>query len=227
MLMVLVALTFTGCGYDKSNGEREESLSFSKSALSGGAPLEDSEMAVALRVCYGFRTKRSKFLAEMLDESFNFVYEYRNCDSSGGGNSYTAQLTQGTSNDPMTFESSFSGNYIKEVQTDLNGFLSDICADVLAGETPLSIAEIDNELYEYRFSSSTADGDKVSITIGSKKYVNASTPSVSQKLVFNILTNATSSGNYQGMIYEATRYLPCESGDKESSRYYKQVFKAP
>lgn len=226
MGLILVG-ALTSCGYDKSSGEKEESLYFSEAALTGGAPLDDAQMAVALRVCYAFRTKRSKFLVEMLGDNFNFSHTATTCDGSSTQSSFSAQLVQDNSTDPLKYESDFSGSYIREVQTDLNGYLSNLCGNVLAGETPLNTTQINNELYEYRFQSSTSAGDRISITIGSNQTIGASTPTVTQKLVFNILTNATSSGNYQGMVIEATRYLPCAGGDTNLSRYYKQVFQAP
>lgn len=226
-MMLFVALLLSSCGYDKSNGGSEEVLSFSQSALTGGVPLDDAQMAVALRICYAFRTKRSKFLVEMLGESFDFTHIVSTCDAKKTQSSFSARLVQNSSVEPMQYESNFSGSYIKEVQTDLNGYLSDLCGNVLAGETPLNISKVNNELYEYRFQSSATDGDKVSITIGSKQRASTTSPSVTQKVVFRVLTNSTSSANFQGMLLEGTRYLPCESGDAESSKFYKQLFQAP
>lgn len=217
---------FASCGYDKTYEAREESLHFSNDALSGGVPLDDTEMAVALRICYAFRTKRSKFSVEMLDQSFNYNYVSRDCQSTESSESFSATLTQTNSTEPLRFESDFKGSYIREVQTDIHGYLSDICSDVLAGETPLNISEINNELYEYTFRSYVGEGDQVEIQIGAINNPNSTVPEVNQKLIFKILTNATSAGHYQGMVIQSKRYLPCEDND-QNVKLYQQDFVAP
>jgi hypothetical protein len=224
--LLSACLLFTACGYDKADTIVEESLGFSQQALSGGTPLDDNAMAVALRICYAYRTKRSKFTVEMLKGQFNFSMTTRNCQNQETTESFTSELTQESSGEPLYFESDYSKNYFKEVQTDLHGYLATICGDVLAGETPLNTAEIGNEFYEYTFQSSVSGGDQVAIQIGAQDTPSAANPSVKRKIVFEVLTNATSAGNYQGMVVETRQYSPC--GDAANTvRLVKQVFNAP
>lgn len=226
VLLVLMG-SLASCGYDKSGTQSSDVLGFSSAALKGGVPLSDGEMAVALRVCFAFRTKRTKFSVEMLGNTFDFNYIAKDCQGKEDHKSFSAQLMQQSSTQPLRYQSSFSGPYISEVQTDINGYLSGLCSSVLAGETPLNTREIDNNLYEYRFQSSVSGGDMVSVTIGSKVNPTDSAPTVMQKVTLDVLTNATSSGNYQGMVTEATRYIPCDTTNSGRSKSYKQVFQAP
>ena len=226
MLLLVFIGALSSCGYDKSYEDTEESLYFSQDAINGGVPLTDSQMAVALRVCYAFRTKRSKFSLEMMGLGFVFNYTTRDCSSNETTTTIDSVLVQDNSNEPLRYDSSFTGSYVDEVQTDINGYLSDICADVLAGETPLNTLETNNELHEYSFNSSISDGDQVVIQIGNAKTPDSEVPSVTQKVILDILTNATSAGNYQGMVIEAKRYLPC-SNDSTEVKLFKQVFQAP
>ena len=226
MLLLLFVGALSSCGYDKSYEGTEESLYFSQDALNGGVPLTDSQMAVALRVCYAFRTKRSKFSLEMMGEGFVFNHTTRDCSSDETTTTINSVLVQDNSNEPLRYDSSFTGSYVDEVQTDIHGYLFEVCADVLAGETPLNTIETNNELFEYSFNSSIAEGDQVVIQIGSARTPDSEVPSVTQKVILDILTNATSSGNYQGMVVEAKRYSPCSIGSTEV-KLIKQVFQAP
>ena len=217
---------FASCGLDQTYVEDDESLIFSSSALSGGTPLDDGELAVALRICYAFRTKRSKFLAEMLGTSFTYSFNTVDCADAEASDSFTATLTQESSDYPIVLESDFTGNYMSEVQTDTTGFLSDLCSDVLAGETPLNISEVDNSLYEYSFSNTVTNGDKATIKIGYESDPNSGSPSVYQKIIFDILTDSTAAGDYQGMVIEAKRYVRC-SDDSEDVKLYQQTLQTP
>ncbi len=225
-LAITASIMLGSCGYDKTYESREESLYFSQEALAGGVPLTDYQMAVALRVCYAFRSKRSKFTAEMLGQSFNFNYLARDCSSNETTQTFSATLSQQDSSSPLKYSSTFTGNYFRDVQTDTSGYLADLCSDILAGETPLNASEVENELFEYGFRSSVTNGDEVTIQIGSVQSSGATTPRVTQKLVFQVLTNATSSGNYQGMITDAKRYLSCGT-DNTNVKLYQQTFTAP
>lgn len=227
VMLVLIG-TLVSCGYDKSSTQGNETLSFSTSALKGGRDLTDGEIAIALRVCYAFRTKRSNFSVEMIGNTFNFNYMTKDCQGKEDQSTFSGQLSQQTSTNSLRYTSSFTGPYISEVQTDLNGYLKNLCSAVLAGETPLNSENVNNELYEYHFQSSVVyAGDTVTITIGSKQSPTDSNPTVSQKVILDVLTNSTSSGSYQGMVTEATRYLPCAATDSRPSKSYKQIFQAP
>lgn len=222
-LFTLILLA--GCGVDKTYTGGKVSMSFSNSLESGGSPLSDNEMAVALRICYAFRSKRTKFMAELLENPFNFTLKENDCSNIEGRNVVlNTTLKQLNVGSPMSYETTgVNFAYQREVYTDVNGELSNLCSQVLKGETPLDIAEIKNEIYEYQFFSQIYD--TAEIKIGALKAPTDAEPTVSQVIRLEVLTNQQSSGDYLGMVNRSTRYYPCNGGSNTASR--EQTFIAP
>lgn len=220
----LFALIISGCGIDKTYDNGEVSLQFSQAVEAGGSPLTDSEMAVALRVCYAFRSKRTKFIAELLETNVNFQFQENNCEGNSTRNTtVSTTLKQLESGGPLSFEATAVGfSYNREVYTDISGVLAQTCTQVLKGETPLNVLEFNNEINEYTFSSGIYDS--VDIKVGSKKAPTDTVPTVSQVIRLEVLTNQQSSGDFLGIVYKHTRYYPCD-GDAFKNKV--QTFIAP
>lgn len=226
-LFFLLFLLFPslGCGIDLSQEgtTQQENMSFSKEALSGGKSLEESEVAIALRICYAFRSKRSQFKAEFLGKSFDYSYLYRDCEDKEETDSFSATLSQNSSDGALLFNSSFSGNYRRDVQTDTHGLLKEICTDVLSGETPLNSKEIENELYEYDFRHLESSKDRAILKIGHKESTQSEEPRVFKKVIFDILTGSTMESTVKGMVIKSKVYLRCENSS--SLKLYQQTLK--
>ncbi len=224
--LILIFL-LSGCGYDQTY--TGENTNFTSSVTSGGSPLTDQEMAVALRICYAFRTKRTVFLAEKLDVNFNFSYQAKDCD----GNLVTdtnlnTTLKQLLPDGPLSYESVSSGQpYMREVQTDTDGYLVSYCGEVLKGDTPLDVKEINNEYLEYEFLNDFYD--TVIIRIGSGARPEDPTPVVKRILRYEILTNQQSSGSYLGLVNKMSQRVACDPGNPADSRFksFEQTFIAP
>lgn len=223
-LSLSILLVINGCGIDRTY-RKTASLGFSENLLNGGRPLEDGEMAVALRICYAFRSKRTKFLAEMLESPFNFTYQTKDCqDNVSTPTNLNTTLKQLMIDGPMSYETSgVSVSYMREVQTDINGDLSELCSQVFKGETPLNFKEIDNEYYEYFFGSNIYD--TVEINIGSKSPAANSGLVVNRMVRYEVLTSQQSSGDYLGLIVKSARFFPCEGSADVRSQ--EQIFIAP
>jgi hypothetical protein len=226
-MIAIFAITISllsGCGIDKTY-RKTASLGFSENLLDGGTPLDDSEMAVALRICYALRSKRTKFLAEMLESSFNFTYQTKNCeDQTSTPLNLNTTLRQLIIDGPMSYEAlGVNFTYMREVQTDINGELSQLCSQIFKGETPLNFKEINNEYYEYIFTSSIYD--TVEINIGAKPTPSSEFLQVNRMLRFEVLTNQQSSGDYLGLVVKNSRYFPCEGTSRVRSQ--EQIFMAP
>lgn len=222
-----LGLTLGGssCGIDKDY-RPSTNLSFSESLLSGGRPLNDAEMAVALRVCYAFRSKRTKFLAEMLENQFNYTYQIKNCeDEMSSPVELSTTLKQLMVDGPMSFEASgVTFSYMREVQTDVNGDLADLCTQIFKGETPLNVLEKQNQYYEYSFFSNVYD--TIEVRVGAMKSPTATVATVMRMVRLEVLTNQQSSGDYLGLVVRSSRYFPCEGSASDVSSK-EQTFIAP
>ena len=225
LITILLGLVLQGCGIDQTYRDGT-SLAFNESLLSGGTPLNDGEMAVALRICYAFRSKRTKFLAEMIESPFNFSYQTKDCnDNVAAPVNLNTTLKQLMVDGPMSYETSgVTFSYMREVQTDISGDLKELCTQIFKGETPLNTAEINNQYYEYRFTSNVYD--TVEIRIGNKVSPEATVPTVTRMTRMEVLTNQQSSGDYLGLVVRSSRFLPCDTGTS-SVRTQEQTFIAP
>lgn len=224
LFSLFTSLFFASCGIDKTYKNGEVSMSFSEAIEAGGSPLGDSEMAVALRICYAFRSKRTKFLAELLETSFNFGFQEHACDGAVTRNTLlNTTLKQLDSDGPMSYEATgVNFGYQREVLTDINGELSGICTQVLKGETPLNVSEFNNEYHEFSFVSDLYD--TAVIKVGSKNQPSDAVPTVNQVIRLEVLTSQQSSGDYLGTVYRHTRFYPC-GGDTFKTK--TQTFSAP
>lgn len=211
LIALFFILILVGCGLEMPESTNEVNFQFSEAIESGGRPLNDAEMAVALRVCYALRSKRTNYLAELLETTFNFRIQQNDCQQKEITMTViNSTLKQLESNGPMSFETvGINLPYQRQVITDLHGELTAVCSEVLKGETPLNLQNNQNEIYEYSYNSSLYD--VVEIKIGSKLRPTDERASVTRVLKLEILTAQKSSGDYLGMVYKSSLFLPCEN----------------
>lgn len=223
-IVLLSAFTAFSCGIDKSMRD-STNLSFSESLSSGGRPLNDGEMAVALRVCYAFRSKRTKFMAEMLESEFKFSFQTKDCeDTVSSPAELVTTLKQLMVDGPMSYEASgVSSSYLREVQTDVNGDLAELCTQIFKGETPLNVLEKDNQFHEFSFLSNVYD--TVEVRVGALQTPQDTVATVMRMTRLEVLTNQQSSGDYLGLVVRGARYFPCSDNTKVRSQ--EQSFIAP
>jgi hypothetical protein len=226
LLFALLSVLLSGCGVDFDSGTSSsgQGLVFSETVSEGGRPLTDSELGVALRICYAFRSKRSKFLSQFLDSNFSFNFTKKSCSENVVSTSLVStSLKQPLPGGPLSYESLSASNHFKLVETDINGDLVDVCSLVFKGETPMNVMTIHNETYEFRFLASTYD--TVEILIGAN--TNPQNPRqfvVNRQKRMEVLTNQSSSGEYLGMVVKASLTTRC-SDDVRSTQV--QEFIAP
>ncbi len=218
-------LMASACGIDKDYRDTTN-LYFSESLLSGGRPLNDGEMAVALRICYAFRSKRTKFLAEMLQSEFDFTYQTKDCNNQVSSPvELKTTLKQLMVDGPMSYEAEgVNFSYMRELQTDINGEMAELCTQIFKGETPLNVVEKDNQFFEYAFLSNVYD--TVEIRVGSQETPQDQAATVMRMNRYEVLTNQQSSGDYLGLVVRGSRYFPCD-GDNTKVRSQEQTFIAP
>jgi hypothetical protein len=225
--LVITSAMMTSCGLEREYADESQVFAFGNAAVNGGRALRDDEMSVALRVCYAFRSKRAKYSAELIGSDFPFNYQTKSCKSKTPevDTRLDTKLSQLLINGPLSYESIFPGSYAREVQTDLNGLLTDLCGQVLKGETPLNYQENDNGFSEYIFTSGIYDN----IEIRTGAQVQEDGPIVVNNVVkLEVLTNQVVSGDLQGIVVKTTRSFPCRQlGDTEIARTMIQTYIEP
>ena len=211
----------SACGAHK-RGSVEDNVDFTSKIITGGSPLPEDQMAVALRICYAFRSKRSNFRTEYMGNSFRFKTTRTSCNEPGQRVEYlNTTLRQNLESDPMTFDTTTDLKYFKKVKTHQDGILSNICDQVIKGETPVNVFDHKNGVAEVTFYENLGV-DNFSVRYGSKSSALQVDFDPVKIENFKVLTSSASSGNLIGLVYESDRYEPC-SGSSESS-YFKQSY---
>ncbi|MCP4913313.1 MAG: hypothetical protein GY909_09345 [Oligoflexia bacterium] len=212
-VLLLACLLASSCGRERK--PVDDTVDFNATVTAGGNALSDSELAVALRICYAYRSKKTEFRANKINSAFAFDVKYRACGDTlfRPTERLDTTLKQVFESSPMIYDVSTDLRYLNEVQTHMDGHLSEICDQVIKGETPLNVEEISlSEVKQFSFSSTL--GDSYQISFAKRASTNVSDYDVYKIERYKVLTNSSVSGDLLGLVSEFERYEEC-SGSSE------------
>jgi hypothetical protein len=202
------------CGQQR-RGKKTTKADFVSAIEPGGAPLTSDEIATALRICYAFRSKRTKFRTDMKNFEFRFRFEEENCEKESRAEEARASLRLGSHSDPIEWDINTKADYLPLVQTDVHGFISAICESVVRGETPTNTTQSGVDLMEVSFKAGSLK-DSYTVRMGTKEELEDEEFKVYRVATFEVLTNATSAGNFLGLVVSTELAERCESPGRYS-----------
>ena len=207
-MAILLSLVLVSCGSDRQTVKKEQALV--QAIQAGGAPLSDSEVAVALRICYAFKSKHTTFKAELVGKPFTFDLKENYCDGHKEQEFLNTVVTEIAFDQPLQYLSQSQRPYFRTIMTHIYGPLNKICDDVLKGNTPSNVVTIDSEsVMEVGFVNGLYD--EYEIRYGRKKVKTDVTYSPYKVERFKVLTNSRSSANLLGLVVESYRAQSCDN----------------
>lgn len=209
--MILLCLLLASCGLDTGKVERDPASGLQQSITIGGRPLTEQEMNSAVRICFAFRTKRNNFNTVSMGSTFDFKMNRETCDptTSAVTTDVTSTLTQ--LNDNLRFDTNYTGEFHREVETDISGTLRALCSEVIKGNTPSNYREANNQVYEVSFTS-LGVLDRYSVRIGYKNSSDSLQATTIKLETFDVATRTDTFGaNFVGVVSEYKRYLKCNN----------------
>lgn len=212
VILLGCVIAFTSCGRERS--PVDDKIDFNATVSAGGNALSDSELAVALRICYAFRSKKTEFRANKINSAFSFEVKYRACGDTlfRPTEVIDTTLKQVFESSPMIYDASSELRYLKEVQTHMDGHLSEICDQVIKGETPLNVEETSlSEIRQFQFTSTLGDGYQ--INYAKRASTNVSDYDVYKIEKYKVLTNSSVSGDLLGLVSEFERFEECSGSN--------------
>jgi hypothetical protein len=218
-IFLIAALLLNACGAHKR--EQNFRVDLSSSIVAGGQALSDSENAVALRICYAFKTKNTLFRAELVNKTFRMQVSQTYCAANKPAESefINTILRAPFASSSMFFDSASSRPYFKDVQTDSVGPMKEFCELLVqGGGPPFNVFVLGGgEAVEYSFFS--GPNDSYSIRYGKRKGSSDINYEPYKIERFEILTNATVAGSYYGLEMKSERWTTCSDDPKKSERF--------
>ena len=141
-LILLVLFIFLGCGHQKGGDTLLPSLGQNLVQKNEYSP---TDLYVATKICYAFMSKRSSFFSNYLNAEFRFVLKRKNtnCQYSEKNEELVTYLRGAGVSEPMFFDAvKIPSGFEKYVQTDSDGYLTDICQRIFDGDELPSPTEI-------------------------------------------------------------------------------------
>jgi hypothetical protein len=198
------------CGLDRKYIERSPATELSTAIVEGGRSLSESEMKVAVRVCFALRSKRNNFNTLLMGNTFSFRMKRTTCATSSTSSDASTVLSQNI--DQLYYNTKYTGEFNAVVETDVSGYLSLLCEKVIKGETPVNYYEQGSESREISFSALSLDNDRFTVKVGQKSGSSVNTTKI---VVLDVATSVNALGaSLIGLIAKETRYLKC-NGDPD------------
>ncbi len=215
----LFLLTPLGCGdFNGSSSLQSDIEALGATISPTGSSLSDEEVSVALRICYAYRSKGTRFRTDRLNKLFRFEMEKTDCDQSKKIESFNSTLKL-DSNDVMYFDApSFMGPYNRVVQTHDNGHLGSICRQLFAGTTPRNTSVEGDRLLEFSFLKRFQDGYLV--RYGKRKDPTDSSEYEVERIErFYVQTNSQATGVPYGLVSQWEWRKMCSDGTSRLRAY--------
>lgn len=214
-LIFLSSILLFSCPKDQKKNENDNGFSFG-SPLSTNRALTSEEQSTATEICRLLREKREYF--EILEDNrweFNFDGEEKECGNRTlPKRSYITRLRV-PSTGPVHFESR-TRRYMDEILTDVHGFVSHFCRDLLNGTNTNIIQDVGGKKVQLRVGKSgafyTAEAGWYYPENGNYKAYLLDRVSIYSK-------NATRNQRYYGVIKDRIKYRPC---DDRTIKYMRQ-----
>ena len=215
LIFLFIIFLYASCGPREGALSEEDVLreSFSTEIQAGGQPFNESERAIAVRICSAYRRKADVFRTRLLGNAFNFSVTKMGCDGVERSANLQTRLLDRPSG--LTFEGNFEGRVnapstpeitrleIPLVQTDIIGALASICTSLSQNLAPVDVIEIsNNQRMEITFNSQAGDGYLVRFAA----QVIDDNPATADPFIVNrveqyyVETNVTASGELLGLV---------------------------
>lgn len=220
-----LATVLSGCG----GGNSKVPTTFSTSAvLSEERLLTTNERNIATRICYAYKSKSTNFRSgDFFNKSFLFSSKKTDCQNSTINFQVAAGL-QYDNNNNLIFTPSITLNpsfrFYSLIQTDTNGYLSQLCTKIKNNEpisntttssnvkTQISFEATDMDAYLLMYYNRQSDGS----------YKIDSAEKFKVRTQFNFTT-----GQILGMDEVYSSQKVCSSFDKIPNSNFTQSFTAP
>ena len=154
-IILTIATVVWSCGRVQEGGGSAPSL-LGQTILTETI-LNNAEEGIALRICYAYQTKRSKFRSDFIGDNFIFDLRNRDCIGNDRTESFSATLQSHSVNSNMHFSGTTSLQFFSDVDTDINGELKDICSKLFRNDDVNNTVTRGNEKVQYQFFLSFLD----------------------------------------------------------------------
>jgi hypothetical protein len=204
-------LILSGCG-GKHSTASSSSLYSTNAQMSAIQDISTEERAIATRICYAYQSKNTNFrTSPYLGSIFTFKVASSTCDSQSLNYSVPSVLTSDSSG--LYFKASATTAFQGSIQTNENGYLSQVCSKIQANLAISNTTAISNTKIQVNFFKDTKD-NMDSYTL---RYFSMSTSKIQSAETFQVRTqfNITSS-QILGMD---EKYIKQETCVTDSSKY--------
>ena len=151
ILIILLA----SCGQASKNNIN--TVYSSTEALTSTEDIDINQRNIATRICYAYESKGNKFnSSDFLGGSFNFNVENNGCTSS---QNYTINsiLVRSTKDGSMRFAYDGAKSFNNFVQTNSQGYLSNVCTKIKNNQTISNTIDNKNVIIQIKFFRDTLD----------------------------------------------------------------------
>lgn len=220
-----LATILSGCG----GGNSKLPTSFSTSAvLSEERLLTSNERNIATRICYAYKSKSSNFRSgDFLNKSFLFSLKKTDCQNSVLNYQVSAALIYDNNNNLIfapTIALNPSFRFYSMVQTDTNGYLSQLCTKIKNNE-PISNTTTSNNV-KTQISFETTDMDAYLLMYYNRQSDGTYKVDSAEKFKVRTQFNFTT-GQILGMDQVYSTQKVCSSFDKIKNSDLTQTFTSP
>lgn len=208
LCLVLVAALSSGCKINEQLKAKESGEGLGGMNVPGARGLIASELDIGRRICSNLKKKREFF--ETLNnekEQFRFKAELRNCNNEiYNTDLFIASISNANSTDIEYIAP--RENYFKDVITDQNGILKDMCNALNTTDKVSNTAVSGN--FKYTFNFLIADNyDRYEI-FKSRKLADGNYESLSVEAVSVISQKIQAPTKFFGVEKERVRYTACD-----------------
>jgi hypothetical protein len=217
-----LTIVLSGCGA----GNSKAPVTFSTSAaLSEERILTSNERNIATRICYAYKSKSSNFRSgDFIKKSFTFSSQKTDCQNSVLKYQVAAGL-QYDNNNNLIFTPGIALNpsfrFYSMVQTDTNGYLSQLCTKIKNNEAISNTTTTNNVKVQISFD--TTDMDSYQLMYFNRQ--SDGTYKVDSAEKFKVRTQFSfTTGQILGMDQVYSTQKVCSSFDKIKNSDFTQTF---
>lgn len=196
------------CGIDKDRNYGRTPATLGQQIAIEAGELSEQEQAIAVRICFAYRSKRGRFSTTLIGEDFSFNITHNKCDGSAINENIDAKLAQ--NNLGLFYSSSYSGEFYSKVETDIDGILTKVCESVLRGDNSQNTFIVNNSTHAITFSS-LGNIDSYEVQIAQKSLPNTKEV-ITQIMNFEVLEKS-STNPYYGATTKVRRIIACNSSE--------------
>lgn len=226
LTILISSLIFSGILSGCGGGNSKLPVTFSSTAiLAEERPLTEAERKIATRICYAYQSKSNNFRSGgFINQSFGFSATKTDCQGSTLNYSVGATLRYDNENNliyspPAQLNPNF--RFYPKVQTDTNGYLSQLCTKIKNNETISNTVVQTNTKVQISFNTDTMD--YFMLMYFNKQSDGSYKADSAEQFKVRTQTNFTT-GQILGMdeVYSAQKV--CSTFDKVANSNFVQTF---